>query len=337
MNLNLSQIRDITLGAVRIEEIDNAIRFARFTKQQEELYKNRSAILYARTFSTSGVKMRFRTNSQTLFLSVEITPGSSRSYFALEIFANGEKIDDIKNYSESELSGDYTAFGFPLGAFSKKVYLGTGEKEVCIYFPWSVNTAIKEIAIDDGSFISPVKPSKKMLVLGDSITHGYDALYPTNKYITRLANMLDAEEYNKAVGGEIYFPELAKEREKFEPDYITVAYGSNDWNVSTKEELIHNCYGIFHNLRNNYPAAKIFAITPIWRKDINESTPLGDFASVGEIIQNQAAKFENVTVIPGVDLVPHNENLYADLRIHPNDQGFDYYFENLSKKIKDAL
>ena len=36
MNLNLSQIRDITLGAVRIEEIDNAIHFARFTKQQEE-------------------------------------------------------------------------------------------------------------------------------------------------------------------------------------------------------------------------------------------------------------------------------------------------------------
>ncbi len=52
MKLNLSQIKDITLGAVRIEEIDNRIHFYRFTKAQEELYKNRNANFYRKTFAT---------------------------------------------------------------------------------------------------------------------------------------------------------------------------------------------------------------------------------------------------------------------------------------------
>lgn len=335
MNLNLLQIREITTGAVRIEEIDNAIHFYRFTKQQEELYKNRNLSFYKKTFSTSGVQMRFRTNSQTLFLKTEVTDGSTRSYFSFEVFVNGEKIDDIKNFCESKLSGNYTATQFLVGDFSKKFYLGTGEKEVCIYFPWSVNATIKELAIDDDSFVTPVKPSKKMLVFGDSITHGYDALYPSNKYITKLANMLDAEEYNKAIGGEIYFPELAKEKESFKPDYILISYGTNDWNRSTKENLAQNCKEILCNLSSNYPNANIFVITPIWRKDMNESRPFGDFRCVGEIVEKQVADFKNVSVIHGFDFVPQNEELFADLRLHPNDKGFEYYFENLSKHIKE--
>lgn len=176
-----------------------------------------------------------------------------------------------------------------------------------------------------------------MLVFGDSITHGYDALYPSNRYISRIANMLDAEEYNKAIGGEIYFPELAEENEPFEPDYILVSYGSNDWNRSTKEDLAQNCKEILCNLSNHYPKAKIFVITPIWRKDMNESRPFGDFRSVGEIVEKQVVEFKNASVIHGFEFVPQNVDLFADLRLHPNDKGFEYYFQNLSKHIKDIL
>ena len=46
MKLDLSQIKEITLGAVRIEEADNAVHFYRFTKHQQELYKARSSDFY---------------------------------------------------------------------------------------------------------------------------------------------------------------------------------------------------------------------------------------------------------------------------------------------------
>lgn len=337
MNLNLSQIRDITTGAVRIEEIDNNIHFYRFTKQQEKLYENRNAAFYQRTFATSGIQLRFRTDSQTIFLSVDTAIGSGRRYFSFEVFVNGEKIGNLRNFSEEERSGDYTKSIFPLGNFSKKFCLGTGEKEVCIYFPWSVKATLKELIIDDGSFIKPVKPSKKMLCFGDSITQGYDILYPYNKYITRLADMLDAEEYNKAIAAETFFPDLAASKDDFEPDYITVAYGTNDWNKCTKEEFTNNCKEFLCNLSNNYPNTNIFVITPIWRKDMNESRPFGDFKSVGQIIQEQAAEFGNILVIQGFEFIPQDENLFADLRLHPNDNGAEYYFENLWKRIKDIL
>ncbi len=337
MNLNLSKIRDITIGAVRVEEIENDIHFYRFTKQQEELYKNRSNDFYMKTFATSGIQLRFYTNSQILFLRTEITGGSSRTYFAFDVFVNGEKIDTLDNFSNIDIPQNYPTLKLPHGEFSKKFNLRAGNKEVCIYFPWSVKATVKELVLDDDSFIKPSKPSKKMLCFGDSITHGYDAMYPSNKYVSKLANMLDAEEYNKAIGGETFFPELATTREDFEPDYITVAYGTNDWNHCTKEEFTHNCKEFLCNLHNNYPTSKIFVITPIWRKDMNESRAFGEFESVAEVIQNQAAVFDNVSVIKGFEFVPQNENLFADLRLHPNDNGFEYYYKSLSKGVKDTL
>lgn len=342
MKLNLSQIKEITLGAARVEEIDNNVHFYRFTKEQEELYRNRhlynkhSHDPYIKTFSTSGVQMRFRTDSQSLLIDVDAAKGSTRRYFSIEVFVNGKRIDAIKNFSEEELFGDFTKWEFPLGSFSKTFDLGEGEKEVRVYFPWSVKAILKEMRLDDGAFLAPVKPRKQLLCFGDSISHGYDVLYPSNKYLTKLADVLDAEEHNKAIGGEVYFPELAKTREDFEPDYIIVEYGSNDWSKRTQEELTQNCRAFLCNVSGNYPGAQIFVTTPIWRKDMHKETACGDFLRVGEIIKEQAIGIENISVIRGFEFVPQDETLFADLKLHPSDKGFEYFLENLLKGIREV-
>ena len=333
MNLSLEQIKDITLGAVRVEQNENGYNFYRFTEEQQALYKKRSDDFYDKTFSTSGVQLRFLTDSKTLFLSTAVERGSSRTYFSFDVFVNGKKTDSLSNFDETTLHKFYAHDPFPFGEFSKEFSLGDGEKEVKIYFPWSVNAVIKEIKLDDDSFIKPIKPTKKMLCFGDSITQGYDTLYPSSKYTTRLAALLDAEEYNKAIGGEIYFPDLANSKESFEPDFISVAYGSNDWAHHTRESFIYNCKNFFANLTKNYPNAKIFAITPIWRKDINEPTKFGDFYDVSRIMQDELRDFKNVSIIQGFDFVPQDENLFADARLHPNDKGFELFFESLKTKI----
>ena len=334
MTLNLSQIRDVTLGASRVEETENGIHFYRFSKSQEKLYLNRGNSFYMKTFSTSGVQMRFRTDSASLFLSVDADRGSTRSYFSVEVYVNGKRIDAIKNFSEDKLVGDFTKWDFPLGRFSKRFDLGYGEKEVRVYFPWSVRMTLNELVLDDGSFVTPVKPSKHLLCFGDSISHGYDVLYPSNKYLTKLADLLDVEEHNKAIGGEVYFPELANTKEDFEPDYIIVEYGSNDWNRCTQEELTRNCRAFLCNVSNNYPNAEIFVTTPIWRKDMLEVRPFGDFMRVGEIIQEQAAGLKNISVICGFEFVPQDETLFSDLRLHPSDKGYEYFLESLLRGIK---
>ncbi|MBR5281141.1 MAG: SGNH/GDSL hydrolase family protein [Clostridia bacterium] len=337
MQLEFAQIQAITVGAARVEAHKDGIHFYRFTKGQERLYQARSADFHVKTFSTSGIRLRFRTDSRVLGLRGKVLPGCSRSYFSFDIFVNGKMVDTVDNFTGLRLPHDYTKMDFPLGTFEKTVTLGEGEKEVCIYLPWSVQVVLQTLSLDEGAFVTPAKPAKKILCFGDSITHGYDALRPSNKYISKLADVLDAEEYNKAIGGEIFWPELAATREDFEPDWITVAYGTNDWNTCSRTEFENNCKAFYRNLHETYPRTPIFAITPIWRQELEEERPFGPFLQVGEHIRALTADLEHVTVVDGFDFVPQNAQYYADLRLHPDDQGFAAYYGAIWSKIKGEL
>ena len=336
MKLNINQLKEITTGAVRIIDEKGVFSFKRFTKEQEELYKITNEDFYNKTHSTSGVKFYFKTDSKNLFIKLKTLYSTSRTYFSVDVFVNGQPVGYIDNFSNVELEDMYTVQEFELGEYSKNFALGDGEKTVCVHLPWSVETLIEEISIDDNAYIEGAKPKKKLLAFGDSITHGYDALRPSNRYIAKLADKLGAEELNKAIGGERFFPELANIKGKFNPDYITVAYGTNDWRFVDSETFKIKCRDFYTNLVNNYPGVKIFAITPVWRKD-KEDGAFGVFEMVEEYIKEIVAPFENITVVSGYDFVPKEEKYFADFRLHPNDMGFEHYVNNLYDKIKDEI
>jgi hypothetical protein len=65
-------------------------------------------------------------------------------------------------------------------------------------------------------------------------------------------------------------------------------------------------------------------------------TTVGEFADAEALIRRIAGAYETVTLIRGWDLVPHDETLYGDLRLHPNDAGFDFYFQNLLARLSAA-
>lgn len=334
MKLDLDQIKAVTAGAVRVQEEQGGIHFYRFTKEQEDMYEVRKTEFYSKTFATSGIKLRFRTDSRKLRLAGAAYKATTRFYYAIDIYKDGEKLGDIKNFDPAALTGLYTTSVWELGDFDAAFDLGEGEKEICIYLPWSAVTVLTAVELNDGASIVPVKRPKKLLCFGDSITHGYDARYPANKYATRLAAFLDADEHNQAIGGEVFYPELAATKQPFTPDYISVAYGTNDWSARTREQLIEKCTAFYANLATNYPDIPIFAITPVWRKDEDMDKPAGLFSDVEPIIREATKAYRNITVIPGYDLIPHEENLYGDLRLHPNDEGFAYYAENLTAALK---
>jgi len=337
MKLSISQIKDITTGAIRVTQEEDGFHFYHFTDPQAAILKERKEDFYRKAFCTSGVQFRFITDSRSLSLRVHTSRGTVREYFAFEVFANGQRLGTIDNFRNTELPQDYTVVSLPMGEFSESFDLGEGVKEVRVLFPWSVMAVVQSLTLDDGAFVEPVKAQPRLLCFGDSITQGYDALYPSHKYISQLADFLNAEEINKAIGGEIFCPELAAEKDAFVPDYITVAYGTNDFSKCTKEEFLHNCRGFYENLRRSYPDTRIFAITPIWRKDYADIKEFGAFHEVEEIIKVIAGELESITVLSGFDLVEHDERLYADLRLHPNDEGFCQYFEGLSKKFSEVL
>ena len=343
MKLTTEQLRSITLGAVRIVEESGRPHFFRFTPAEDALYIARDASLHSnfhdRALCSAGVKLLFKTKSKTLGIAAEVAKRSSRSFFAFDVCADGRYLGSLANFNEKAMPAGYTSaeMPFPLGRFEKEFALGDGEKTVAVYFPWSVEILDFVLTLDDGASVTPVKPSKKMLVYGDSITQGYDALLPSHRYGARLAEALDAEEVNKAIGGEVFFPTLAEQVAEFTPDIITVAYGTNDWSTTNGASFLAAARAFFAALVKNYPSAKIFAITPIYRKDMTASKPFGAFSTVADRLREATDGLSTVTVVDGFNFVPHKHTLYADLRLHPSDAGFDHYAENLIAEIKKHL
>lgn len=341
MKLSIEQIRNITQGVERVESDNGRVSFHRFTEREELFYKQRDA-MFGRSFSyrckaPAGVKLCFATNSKNLKITVMVDVATSRSYFSLDVFENGNLLGYLDNFNEEELLENYTEQEFPLGKNKKQFALCGEESIITIYLPWSV--AVKELVVelDDDATLEPIKRDKKLLAYGDSITQGYDAVRPSHRYIARIADFLGAEEINKAIGGEIFVPELVKDKLDFVPDYITVAYGTNDWSTTDGEDFYQNVRSFYASLSYNYQGVPIFAITPIWRLNFEEVKPFGDFFSVEKIIREATSDLKNVRVISGFNLVEQDKKLFADLRLHPNDKGFNCYFENLKKQIQKEL
>ncbi len=331
MKLDFEQIKSITQGASYVDSHDGLIDFHRFNPAEEAVYANTR--FKPATFSPASIQLVFTTDGDRLNLSFETSVTCSRTYFSVDIFVDGTLRKRIQNFNETELVGNYTLDPHDLGTFSENTALGQEKKTVRIVLPWSVKLQLRELEIKNATYVSPAPKDKKLVMYGDSITHGYDAVYASCSYANRFAHALGAELYNKAVGGEIFNPKLAACKNDFCPDYITVAYGTNDWSTTAQNDFLLRCTEFFRHLTQNYPNTPIFAITPIWRKNHTEPTQFGAFADVEKCIRQICAGYANIRVIRGWELVPQDEAYYADQRLHPNDRGFAHYFENLKKEF----
>lgn len=332
MKLNYETVKKITCGAARITE-DGGFRFYRFTQEQEEVYRKYRSWFFEKTFSTPGVCLNFNTDSRNLYLKVDVSRATTRSCFAFDIFCDEKLTDCIRNFEDNDIPELNQR---ALGEYSKNTDLGEGNKTVKIVFPWSVTPVIKEISLDDGAYVTPVKSKKRIIMYGDSITHGYDALHPSNTYAYRFCEMMGAELYNKAISGEVFAPEVSEFADNFTPDLITVAYGTNDWGADTEYSVFkENSRKFYDNLAKNYPDTKILAITPIWRTEVNGQRKIGSFDNVKKQIFDIASGCDNIIPLCGYDFVPKSPEYFSDKHLHPNDSGFYFYAKNLYDAVRE--
>ena len=340
MDLTLEQLRSITLGAVWIRQQEKGIVFSRFTDEQLALYDN-TTIPYQENFHNTirynaGIRLSFRTNSRSLYIAGYFYKEREvRRHFSVDVMVDGKYLDSLDNFTLEPLHGRYIDEQYEMGDYEKTFDLGQGEKTVCVHFPWSIMPVFRHIALDDGASLTPLIPAKKLLVYGDSITHGNTVRYSCNHYIPRLARAMDVQVRNKAIAGTTTFPEIVRLESPYDPDYVLVAYGSNDWDRHEEAFFAEKYREMMQAIAEKYPQAQVFVISPIWRADQDtHARRMGPLCAIEANILAISEGFPNVTVIPGMDLVPHDLQYYADAGLHPNDAGYEFYFQNLWPKIE---
>ena len=333
MKVGFEKIKELVQGAERVVENNGEISFFRFTEAEDKLYS--LSELYPRTHLTAGIKFHFKTDAKYLSVSIRAENLIGAGIFSLDIFVNRKFCDCIRNYADNLPETGYIGEdkNYPLGEFSKEMALPEGEKEIEMYFPWSIKCILLSLELEDASYVDAIRRDKKLLVYGDSIVQGTAAQNPSRVHTVRLAELLEAELISKAIGSEVYFPELAGiKSERYSPDYIYVGYGVNDWYTLEYEDAEDRCRRFWKAICENYPNAGKICVSPIWYRDHNIERPFGSISGAEEMQMKVTSEYPDITFVRGWELVPAEDKYLVD-GVHPNNEGFDFFYRNLKSKL----
>lgn len=327
MILSYDQICTITCGKRKITEEDGFFNFYRMTDDQIFLYEFDRTAYFKRALTSAGIRFSFYTTSESFafdYTMEAMDPSAMVNSGFFDVYESGLMHSHIGMTKIDDTLGHFEAH------FSK------GNKLIEVYFPWSAITKIKNVTIDDGATIKEAKRSKTIHFYGDSITHGAFCTYPSLTYTSQISRMLDCECINTAVGSEVFLPQMITEDVTGSPDYVVIAFGTNDWAATsiTMEKFLENAGEMFKKADAKYPNSKVFVISPIWRADEFSVVPTMNVAlsEVCGVIKDLCKDFPRFNVIDGQKLVPHMSEFFAD-GLHPEDLGFSIYSNNLYNEI----
>ena len=285
--------------------------FSRYSAKQRE-YLKFNEFFFVRTTFDGSVTLEFTTKAEKFGFGYKILNVSSKDTF--DLYVNGEL------FARDKVAD--------LAAEGKLEYLlGSGEKKVCLYFPTDADIAVGNFRSDDDIFA--VKKGEKVLFIGDSITQGYGTFATGQTFVNVANRALDYEILNQGIGGYYFDKNSLMPLDKFIPDKVVIAMGTNLCYWDDKEKYVA---GFFEKLPSVYGSVPVLVITPLWRADYPDS--FDKVCEVRSLIEKHSASMKNVKIIHGDTLIPHDEKYFYD-KVHPNASGGEICGENLVGKIRE--
>ena len=320
--MKIADIAPFLHGYLRFEEKNGFAFPRRFTEKQDRILADRGFVPHSK--ASAGMRIEFLSHGGKMSLDLFFEAGAGSEFSCIALYDNGFC---VKRMFEPKTDFEMH-FEFDLKQSKKR--------KVALYLGNLNATGIKNVVLPDNA--EPIKKEIKYLALGDSITHGYFATNPALSYANILADNLDAEIVNQAIGGDVFCPDNIDPEISFQPDIITVAYGTNDWWLFDGETLTNNVKKYFAKIKNTFPNAKTFVLTPIYRGHEEEVRGSGTLDDVRGIIAENACG----TVIDGLKLFDRTHGFYADgtpgeAGLHPNDLGFVLYAQRLMGEMRPFL
>ena len=324
MKLTYEQIKSITVGALWTEQAQDGIHFYKCTKKQNEAWDALSDSLGDRARTTTGVRLDFYTDSKEFRFNCA-SNGKYELHINNLLRARFRVGKDGPSVGEDIVCPINDPLGNPLE-----------EARITLYLPSHSIGVLASVELDDGAYVRTPAYDCKLLMLGDSITQGWDTEFDSFSYAYMLSRTLNANSVIQGIGGAM-FHESTLDTLPFDPDVITVAYGTNDYGgrYKTYDELRLHVTKFLDGLASLFRGKKIFVISPIWRGQPGAAV-MGSFEGCRAIIIEEAER-RGMIHIDGLAMVPPIPSLFADGWLHPNALGYGFYGENAIREILKHL
>lgn len=326
MILNHTEIAKLVTNCLTVKKRENGrTEFIRMTDKQMEIYDRTK---FPGAHCDPCMCFDFLYDGQIIAFEFFPIYKTSRNFLSFDLYADDTMVHSLFTYADAEGERQFF-YKFP-----------TKEKRrIRLFLPFSVGIELWSFTLDDGSHYepTPTEGRKKILFLGDSITHGYDTHYTSMSYAATVARHYDAVCLNQAVGGYIFNADMIDEALPFDPDAITVAYGTNDWGRygADEEKYREAAKSYIDKLCTLYADKHIFGLLPVWRADEDRRPERMPFEKVYTILRECYAAHPNVTIIEGSELVPNLRPFYTD-GLHPNTIGQHVYGLNVIEAMEKA-
>jgi lysophospholipase L1-like esterase len=171
----------------------------------------------------------------------------------------------------------------------------------------------------DGTAAAAPRTGRRLVVIGDSISHGFWASDVTRSWPFLVAQATGMELVNLATGGRMCVPADGTMAASCAPDVITYLIGYNEF--GQQKDLVD--FGARYaqtlaNIRAGRPGARVLAITPLWSPNA-KPIPLEAYR---QAIRDAVAAAADplVTLVEGLSLMPADPSSLTDT-VHPSDAG----------------
>lgn len=314
MKLSNVSIKKLIKGACYFEEKNGYLFSYHYSKEQLEYFAPLD-FWNSRSRFSAGIKLELDTDATEISLKVNAV-----------VFGSGHSTVDLYINDVA-----YAIYYIEKQGISTVAYtLPEGKKRVSIYFPIDSEIGIKGLTVN-GSYKSVKSKKPQVLAIGDSITQGYGAVYAGASYINVLSRLCGFEALNQAIGGYRFDEGGVQRIDGYEPDKVLIALGTNYYECPEQYDYEPETERFFEKLNKLFGDKRVAVVTPVWR---NNNVIWERFYWCIDTIKRICAKYDNITVIDGFELIPPINECFMDDKVHPNTYGMLLMAENLAKRLK---
>ncbi|MBR4672965.1 MAG: SGNH/GDSL hydrolase family protein [Victivallales bacterium] len=309
-------------GVHHLEKTPGGILLHRMSSELETFYHYNDAA-FIRANCVTNVRLRFRTNSRTLYLKFVYGP-FARPISCVDVLVEGAEplCVDVEKVEEG---------------FAKELPLRTnGEmRDVQVSFPHLAQIILQDIRLEEGACIEASAPLKgKMVFVGDSIFQGMTSSSAENSIEAIFGRKLGCDIHNIAVGGAVMQPDAVRLSRAVGGTMVAINFGVNDFAQSIPMAVFEQrTRDVVRLLAEDASNRKPYVVVPIPFPGENGPNKEGlTSEDYRNCIRKAVAEYPCITLVEGMEFYPNDRKYFID-SCHPNDAGAAIYAEGFVKAV----